>query len=664
MCVTPKTNASSYLNKNLDIADLADNCDYVDWSSDHELLSNRNNQFRIIQFNIRGVRSKYHELLDICDKLNDPEVIVLCETWLKLSDPCPNIPGYSFSGCDRKNRKGGGIGILVKNNLKSRLFLEYDTDSMECHVIEVKGNRYNIIIAGIYRPPNTPVKQFVDDYSKLSERLQNEPIVLLAMDHNLDFLKHQIHSETQCFLEINLAANIIPSITKPTRVTTSSATLIDNIFVRTALPESIKSGIVVDNTSDHFILITEIANPCVTQCEPECYTTRKVGNTETNKISRSIDGINWKDRLLNKTADEAFNDFHDTLINAMNTVSPEIVKIRKIKKNTPWLTDSIKKCINKDKRLYKKSLNNVCIENTVKYRDYHKTLLRVKRSAKRNYYKTLCLEYKNDSKKLWSLINKISGKTNNKVELIQKLKIDNIYEYNQKQISVEFVSHFANLGAKFARNIELPAKPISEYLNKINRNPSSIFLNPTNECEVDKLIKSLPNKKSAGYDQINNVLLKELRLVIVEPLTVVFNKSLLEGTFPIRMKQADTVPLHKSKEKFLVTNYRPIRLLLTISKLLEKLVHSRTYSFLECYEILYNSQYGFRANHSCENAVSELLANITKGNDKNKHTIALFLDLSKAFDTLDHDILLNKLELMVFMALPSTGIEVTCQIGS
>ena len=93
----------------------------------------------------------------------------MCETWLKLSDPYPNIPGYSFSGCDRKNRKGGGIGILVKNNLKSRLFLEYDTDSMECHVIEVKGNRHNIIIAGIYRPPNTPVKQFVDDYSRLCD---------------------------------------------------------------------------------------------------------------------------------------------------------------------------------------------------------------------------------------------------------------------------------------------------------------------------------------------------------------------------------------------------------------------------------------------------------------------------------------------------------------
>ena len=91
--------------------------------------------------------------------------------------------------------EGGGIGILVKNNLKSRPFLEYETDSMECHVIELKGNRHNIIIAGIYRPPNSPVKQFIDDYSKLSDRLQNELIVHLAMDHNLDFLKHQTHSE-------------------------------------------------------------------------------------------------------------------------------------------------------------------------------------------------------------------------------------------------------------------------------------------------------------------------------------------------------------------------------------------------------------------------------------------------------------------------------------
>ena len=174
------------------------------------------------------------------------------------------------------------------------------------------------------------------------------------MDHNLDFLKHQIHSEMQCFLEINLAANTLPTITKPTRITTSSATLIDNIMVKTIVPESIKSGIVVDNTSDHFILITEMANPCVSECEPERYTTRKISNTEINKIGNIIQGTNWTERLNNKTADEAFDIFHNILINAMNRISPEIVKIKKIKRNVPWLTTSIKKCINKDKQLYKK----------------------------------------------------------------------------------------------------------------------------------------------------------------------------------------------------------------------------------------------------------------------------------------------------------------------
>ena len=98
MCVTPKIVDNSYSSKSLEITDLIDNCDYLGWSCDHELLTSKNKQFRIVQFNIQGIRSKHYDLLDICDKLNDPEIIVLCETWLKPSDPCPNIHGYSFQG--------------------------------------------------------------------------------------------------------------------------------------------------------------------------------------------------------------------------------------------------------------------------------------------------------------------------------------------------------------------------------------------------------------------------------------------------------------------------------------------------------------------------------------------------------------------------------------
>ena len=114
--------------------------------------------------------------------------------------------------------------------------------------------------------------------------------------------------------------------------------------------------------------------------------------------------------------------------------------------------------------------------------------------------------------------------------------------------------------------------------------------------------------------------------------------------FPEAMKLTDTVPLCKSKECHIIYNYRPISLLITLSKILEKLIHKQVYYHLEENNLIYNSQYGFRLKHSCENAVGELLSVMLKGQENGKSTVATFLDLSKAFDTLSHPVLLQKLE--------------------
>ena len=128
--------------------------------------------------------------------------------------------------------------------------------------------------------------------------------------------------------------------------------------------------------------------------------------------------------------------------------------------------------------------------------------------------------------------------------------------------------------------------------------------------------------------------------------------SLEQGIFPDLMKKAEVIPLYKGKERDLCMNYRPILLLLTISKILEKIMYKRTYDFLDGNRQFYNSQYGFRSKHSCENAICELVGHVVKGHGKKEHTAAIFLDLSKAFDMLNHKILLQKLELYGIRGTP------------
>ena len=188
------------------------------------------------------------------------------------------------------------------------------------------------------------------------------------------------------------------------------------------------------------------------------------------------------------------------------------------------------------------------------------------------------------------------------------------------------------------------APELKGYLKSLNQHHTSMFLHPTTTNEILALIKKLPNKRSSGYDNISNLLLKSLSTQISVPLEIIFNKSIEEGTFPTNMKKADIVPLYKSKDKQECSKYRPISLLITLSKLLEKIMYKRVYQFLEKTGQIFPSQYGFRTSHSCENAVSELLSTIIKGKEQGLYTVSLFLDLSKAFDFLEHEMMLRKLE--------------------
>jgi hypothetical protein len=195
---------------------------------------------------------------------------------------------------------------------------------------------------------------------------------------------------------------------------------------------------------------------------------------------------------------------------------------------------------------------------------------------------------------------------------------------------------------KFADAIPKANKHFQEYLTS-EPSKHSMFLTPTDSEEIDKIITSLLPKTSCGIDNISTKFIKMIKSSIKVPLTKLINKSLENGIVPQIMKIAKVIPLYKGKNAEQCTNYRPISLLPSISIFFEKIVHKRLYHFLNTQKAFYDSQYGFRPGYSTTAAITEFTSKLLESFDNKLNTIGVFLDLSKAFDTINHTTLLSKL---------------------
>ena len=215
--------------------------------------------------------------------------------------------------------------------------------------------------------------------------------------------------------------------------------------------------------------------------------------------------------------------------------------------------------------------------------------------------------------------------------------------YDKRDIANGFNQYFTSIGPKLAEDIQnVTNKNISDYL--IEKPSCNFEFHHIDENKVCEIINNLSNKSSCGFDGIPLKLTKYLKPLIIQPITLIINQMLTTGIFPDKLKIAKVKPIFKKGDISSFSNYRPISLLPPISKIFEKAIYDQTYSYFQQNNMFYSSQYGFRKGHSTEYAALELVDRILQHLDNNKLPINFYLDLSKAFDTLDHKILLHKLQ--------------------
>lgn len=587
----------------------------------------------VISQNIRSIYCNFDDFIATLAYLGfDADVLVLTECRLSSEKPLPLIPNYISLASTYNINQNDGVVIYVKSKFKPKI-TEVKLDDASCIQIEVLNN----LVLGIYRSPsNSNASNFINSLNKYLENIKTYSNIIITGDLNINLIPKLGYDCNNRNYYLNTLAmyGILPGHVSPTR----GSSCLDHFMLKfNKMKHQAHIAILNTSVTDHNTILLKLSKTKHNKTCPKIYEIIDYDLAYTNLLQKNLSTL-----LLSNNPDYIVEQLIENIkksLEASKTLKHVSKQKRCIK---PWMTPGLLRCIRNRNRMQLKlrlDSNNEILKHTFKrYRNFCNRLIK---NLKHKYERKLISQSKTQ-KAIWNTIKTITHFKTTKSFNSELTKIKPTISE-----SINYVNnYFATIGKKLAdRLISTTTLCQRKYSAATgNYHSSSFVLLETDNLEVQNVIMSLKSESAPGWDNIPTKFIKLAKNILTPIVCHLVNLCFKQGVFPVLLKRSLVTPVYKGGEKDDVNNYRPISVLSSISKIIEKLMHIRLSSFLTKFKILSNSQFGFRRGLSTEDAVLSVTSLISKLLDQGKKCLAVYLDIKKAFDTVCLTTLVKKLE--------------------
>ena len=432
-------------------------------------------------------------------------------------------------------------------------------------------------------------------------------------------------------------------INEATRVTEQTATLLDHIA--TNKPENIScSGVIHTGMSDHSLILSIRKINIVKKDKGKQNTIniRNMKNFNEEHFLTDLGNQPWEYLYYFwENTDQTWDIWKELFLEILNKHAP--LQSKKVSSNKiPWLTSAIKSLMYERDKLKRKAVIRSLETDWKNYKQMRNKVNKELKEAKVSYYSNKIANQKQNPKAAWKTINQILGRKK-KPTIINELHTADKTLKSSEEISEGFNKFFTDIGRNLANNVALSNCHFEEFIQP-SMSEFKLF-NPITVDTVHQLLTSIATNKATGIDQISCKFIKISAPIISATLTYLFNQTIDQCSFPNEWKTARVSPLYKNGDNTLPENCRPISVLSCISKVMERLLYNQLYNYLNENGLLSENEFGFRKGHSTSTALLDCTNEWYINMDRKLLNLVVFIDLKKAFDTVDHGILLRKLEL-------------------